>query len=265
MGRGATSEFKASAELESPWLRLMSRDAHQKKQREALTRHWQESLAREEALCVENRTLIELQRARSKEFEHRLFNGLQLVASMLLLQRRTATFKAAAQLTIAAGRISAFGAVHRRLHLREVDNDVEITAHLQGLCDDLTGLLFNELGSRNIVVQGENCRLPTAVAVPLGLIVNELVTNSAKHAGTNITVRFETNPPVSHAITVADDGPGLPRGFDPASSQGLGMEIVMALANEIGGSLRFQPGENGRGTRVTVTFSCDGHEILRGR
>ena len=135
------STARSEPEYESPWLRLTMRDAHQKKQRELLTREWQASLAREEALRKQNQGLLDRQRARTKEFEHRLFNGLQLVASMLLLQRRDATLVAAAQLTIAAARITAFGSVHRRVHL--VDEDmVEITQHLQLLCDDLTCLLF---------------------------------------------------------------------------------------------------------------------------
>ena len=261
MGRSALpvteSEFESGGELESPWLRVTSRAAHQKKRRAVLTRNWKESLAREETLRAENHALLERQCARSREFEHRLFNGLQLVASALLRERRTATVPAAAQLTIAAGRITAFSAVHRRLHLREEEDVVEITQHLQGLCDDLTGLLFTKQAGQSIVVHGENCRIPSSVAVPIGLIVNELITNSVKHAGTHITVRFETTPAVSHSITVMDDGPGLPGGFDPANSRGMGMQIVLALVKEIGGELRFQGGENGRGTCVTITFCCD--------
>jgi len=50
------------------------------------------------------------------------------------------------------------------------------------------------------------------------------------------------------------------RVFDPADSKGLGMRIVLALVKEIGGELRFQTGENGHGTRVTVTFNCGSPE-----
>ena len=122
------------------------------------------------------------------------------------------------------------------------------------------GCLFHDRVEQTIVVQGPNCEIPTTLAIPIGLIVNELITNSAKHAHSNITVRFETLPPVSHSITVLDDGPGLPGGFDPADSKGLGMRIVLALVKEIGKELRFQTGENGHGTRVTVTFNCGSPE-----
>ena len=206
--------------------------------------------------------MLQAQRARSSEFEHRLFNGLQLIASALLQQCRNATAPAAAQLSIAAARISAFGRVHRRLQLVDVQDKVEIKRHLQELCDDLADLLFHDQFNKTIVVQSPNCEIPVALVLPLSLIVNELITNSVKHAKTDITVRFESITPVAHSISVVDEGPGLPGGFDPANSKGLGMQIVQALVKEIGGELRFLTGHNGRGTRVTLTFYLPGFEII---
>lgn len=252
MGR-IESAGKPELDHASRWLRLTMRAERRKKQCEFLTREWQASLTREERLRRENCSLLDRQRIRTTEFEHRLLNGLQLVASMLLLQRRNATFAVASQLTIAAARISAFGCVHRRVRLADEDM-VEIKQHLQLLCDDLTVLLFHEKASKQVVVHGNNCNIPTALAVPIGLIVNELITNSVKHANTDITVRFDSTPAVSHSISVIDDGPGLPDGFDPSKSSGLGMQIVQALVKEIGGELRFRTGANGRGTTVTFAF-----------
>ena len=105
-----------------------------------------------------------------------------------------------------------------------------------------------------IVVEGADCEIPTVLGIPLGFIVNELITNSAKYAKGNITVRFETTSPASHSLSVLDDGPGFPAGFDPANSKGLGMKIVQSLVKQIGGELHILPGDNGRGARFTVTF-----------
>jgi two-component sensor histidine kinase len=214
-------EPSTESEPESPWRRLVARNARQKIQNHVLTSNWNSALARESALRKENSNLLELQRARAVEFQHRLFNGLQLVATMLLLQCRTATAATAAQLSIAAGRINAFGCVHRRLYLVDCVDRVEITQHLQDLCDDLSALLFYDRVEQTIVVQGPNCEIPTTLAIPIGFIVNELITNSAKRAHSNITVRFETLPPVSHSITVLDDGPGL-SGVRSGGQQGSG-------------------------------------------
>jgi len=228
--------------------------------RNDLAARWRVALEREGELRNQNIALVKSQLARSTEFEHRLFNGLQMIVSLLLLQCRTAEPTAAEQLNAAAMRISAFARVHRRLHLIDCDDTVEIKQHLQDLCTDLAGLLFADQVKRTIVVESEKCELPATLAVPISLIVNELITNSVKHAKTNITVRFESITPVSRSLSVVDEGPGMPGGFDPAKSTGLGMQIVQALVKEIGGELRLLTGTNGRGTMVTLTFFLSNRE-----
>jgi two-component system, sensor histidine kinase PdtaS len=157
-------------------------------------------------------------------------------------------------LTIAARRVAALGRVHRQLHLLDHQENVEFKEYLQHLCQDLAGLLFKEGSGYALIVEGADCEIPTALGIPLGFIVNELVTNSAKYAESNITVRVEATSPACHSLSVMDDGPGLPEGFDPAKSQGLGMKIVLALVKQIGGELHILAGDNGRGARFRVTF-----------
>ena len=189
------------------------------------------------------------------EFEHRLVNGMQLIVSLLSLQSRTApTPEAADQLMIAARRVSSLGRVHRRLHLLDHQDRVEFKEYLQNLCEDLSGLLFQEGSGYAIVVDASNVEIPTTLAIPLGFIVNELVTNSAKYAEGHVTVRIEATSPTDRLLSVIDDGPGLPAGFEPTHSKGLGMKIVLSLVQQIGGELRILPGDNGRGTRFTVKF-----------
>jgi two-component system, sensor histidine kinase PdtaS len=190
----------------------------------------------------------------AQEFEHRLVNSLQIIVSLLSLQSRTAAPEVAAQLTIAAHRVASFGRVHRTLHLLDHQESVQFKQYLQDLCEDLSDLLFDGETAHTIVVEGPTISLPTVLAIPIGFIVNELITNSAKHAKSNITVRLETRPTIGHSLTVSDDGPGLPAGFDPAKSKGLGMRIVGSLVKQIGGELQIRPGKNARGASFTVTF-----------
>ena len=243
-----TIEFQVSSR------RTVGRDSPEQ-QGDALAAELQAALAREEALIREKRDLSQRQVMLAQEFEHRLMNSLQLIGSLLSLQSRAATtHEAAAQLTIAARRVAALGRVHRRLHLLDYQDNVEFRQYLQHLCEDLSGLLFQEGTGYAIVVEGADCEIPTALGIPLGFIVNELVTNSAKYAKGIITVRVETTSPACHALSVLDDGPGLPAGFDPAKSKGLGMKIVLSLVKQIGGELHILPGDNGRGARFRVTF-----------
>jgi two-component sensor histidine kinase len=175
---------------------------------------------------------------------------------MLSLQSRAATApEAAAQLSVAAVRVAALGRVHRRLHLLDHQDKVEFKRYLELLCEDLSGLLCADSGNGTILVTGETAEIPAEFAIPLGFIINEVITNSAKYAAGNIMVRFETMSPGHHSLSIVDEGPGLPAGFDPAKSKGLGMRIVLALVKQIGGKLHIAHGEYGRGTRFTVGFS----------
>jgi two-component sensor histidine kinase len=237
-----------------PWWLATRRKSRDQQRLDALTVELQASLAREEVLLRDKHELSQRQAMLAEEFEHRLVNSLQLIVSLLSLQVRTATPEAAAQLTIAAGRVAALGRVHRRLHLLDNQEKVDFKQYLQHLCEVLAGLLCQEGTSCPIVVEGEDCEIPTLLGIPLGFIVNELITNSAKYAKGTITVRVEKTSPACHSLSVLDDGPGLPPGFDPAKSKGLGMKIVLSLAKQIGAELHILPGDNGRGARFRITF-----------
>ena len=232
------------------------RDRQDPKSYDVLLAELEAALAREEVCLREKNELAERQTMLAQEFEHRLVNGMQLIVSLLSLQSRTApTPEAADQLMIAARRVSALGRVHRRLHLLDHQDHVEFKRYLEHLCEDLSRLLCEESGDCAILVEGVNAEIPTAFAIPLGFIVNELITNSVKYAKGNITVRFETTAPGCHSLSVSDGGPGLPSGFDPGGSKGLGMRIVRAQVKQIGGELHISAGDEGRGARFTVAFS----------
>jgi two-component system, sensor histidine kinase PdtaS len=231
------------------------RDQPDQKSYEALEAELEAALAREDACLREKNELSERQVMLAQEFEHRLVNGMQLIVSLLSLQSRTATTREAAdQLLIAARRVSSLARVHRRLHLLDHQDRVEFKEYLQNLCEDLSGLLFQEGSGYAIVVDAANVEIPTSLAIPLGFIVNELVTNSAKYAEGHVTVRIEAPSPTDRLLSVIDDGPGLPAGFKPTHGKGLGMKIVLSLVQQIGGELRILAGDNGRGTCFTVKF-----------
>ncbi len=236
-------------------LALLSNPPLEQKPHAAVT-ELQAALAREVELRREMGDLAQRQVMLAQEFEHRLINGLQVISSLLSLQSRAAkTSEAADQLTVAATRVAALGRVHRRLHLLDHQDHVEFKRYLEHLCEDLSRLLCEESGDCAILVEGPNAEIPTAFAIPLGFIVNELITNSVKYAKGNIIVRFETTAPGCHALSVSDGGPGLPPGFDPGGSKGLGMRIVRAQVKQIGGELHISAGDKGRGARFTVAFS----------
>ena len=215
------------------------------------------SLAREEALLRQKDELIQQQEILSQESNHRLLNGLQMIVSLLSLQSRmSANAEAASQLAVAANRVATIERVHRRLHYLDILRTVAFKQYLEDLCHDFSMMLFPAEGSRpGIVVEGIEIELPTVIGIPLGFIVNELVTNAVKYGKGRVTVRLEGNPGQGYALSVTSDGPVLPEGFDPATCKGLGMRIVRSLVEQIGGELQIGRGDRNQGTQFTVLFS----------
>lgn len=214
------------------------------------------SLLREKELLREMGVLSLQQDLMAQEFDHRLGNSLQMIVSLLSLQSLAApTPEAANQLTIAAGRVAAFGRVHRRLHFLDRQKNVEFKQYLRTLCVDIADLLLQKGAGRAVVVEGAEITLPTALGIPLGFLVAEAITNSVKYATGDIVVRIETPAPTV-LLSISDNGPGLPADFDPTKQKGLGMKLIRSLTKQIGGTLEFAPGDGERGTRLTVSFTA---------
>jgi two-component sensor histidine kinase len=185
-----------------------------------------------------------------------LLNGLQMIVSLLSLQSRAATnADVASHMATAADRVAAIGRIHRRLHSLDGVEVFALKPYIEDLCRDLSLMLSAERPERAIVVDGVEIQQSAGTAIPLGFIASELIANAVKHGTGRITVRLEANPPKGYALTVANEGPGLPDGFDPAAGKGLGMRIIRSLVDRMGGELRVSRGDNNQGAQFTVLFS----------
>lgn len=184
----------------------------------------------------------------AKEIDHRVMNSLQFVSSLLSMQSRSlADAEAAGHLRLAANRVAAVAQVHRHFYAEAADEASCIT-FLRRLCADLASIL-----GREIQVGGDEGNIPTTWVQPVGLLVNELVTNAAKHGQGVIDVRYGIEAG-HHVLVVCDDGRDLPKDFDPAAaSQSLGMRVVMSLAGQLGGALTSGHRPDG-GSCFKVTF-----------
>jgi two-component system, sensor histidine kinase PdtaS len=214
-----------------------------------------ESLLRESDLLRQKDELILQKDILRKESEHRLLNGLQQITSLLALQSRTTkNAEVAAQLTMAANRVATLGRMHRHLHTLDNAESVEFGQFLQKLCVDFAEMATSDRPERSLVVEGTELQIPTDIAIPLGFIACELITNSIKYAKGRIVVRLQGTP-MACALSISDEGPGLPQGFDPTATNGLGMKLIRALVKQIGGVLDIGKGDRGQGTRFTVRFA----------
>lgn len=181
------------------------------------------------------------------ELNHRMKNNFQMVASLLELQRKRAGSDAArTALGDAVNRVMGIANAHRNLYVAgDSVTSVDVGAYLEDLCGHLQEALFAgrlvKLECRAVNVEMERDK-----AVALGLIVNELVTNAAKHAfedeiaGT-VQVAFEPNGD-GWRLTVSDDGKGLPDIAAAKASKGLGRGLVEGFAKQAGGTLSIGSG-----------------------
>jgi len=215
------------------------------------------ALVRNRALLRQKDELIQNERLLSRESDHRLLNGLQMIVALLSLQSRaSANSEAASQLAAAANRVAMIERVHRHLHCLDGEQTVDFKQFIEELGRDFSKFLSsNESAEQVLVAEGVEIKLPSVIAIPLGFIVSESITNAAKYGNGRIAVELEPNPGRGYALSVSNDGPGLPEGFDPATCKGLGMRIIRSLIKQIGAELRIGRGTNNQGARFTVQFS----------
>ncbi len=215
------------------------------------------ALEREAILLREKDILLQEQDVLRTESEHRLLNGLQMVVSLLSLQGwRSTTPEVAAQLSAAANRVAMIERMHRRLHFHDGTKTVRLKEYLQELCQDYAGLA--DIGGAprlEILFEGGEIEVPSRTAISLGFIACELITNAIKHGKGRVIVGLDTDPEKGYALSVCNDGPALPDGFDPAGCKGLGMKVVRSLTRKIGGEFAFGRGTGNQGARFVVLFS----------
>jgi two-component sensor histidine kinase len=194
---------------------------------------------------TERKIAEERQRRLFEEINHRVKNNLSMVSSVLRLQARDADAVAREQLLKAVGRVQSISEVYRTLYGEGRSGVLNFGAYLEELCQSLAASLIDEPRRIRIRVEADSESVPVDTAIPLGMLVNELVTNAVKYAYPppatgDISVRFRSGPECM--LEVGDSGVGLPENAETAS--GLGMKLVTSLAQQAGGelSIRRHPG-----------------------
>ncbi|MEO5493177.1 MAG: sensor histidine kinase [Sphingomonas sp.] len=190
------------------------------------------------------------------EFEHRVKNNFTIVAGMLDIQRRRVSDPAAAEaLGAAMMRVDSIARAHRHLYRDGRGSEVNVKEYLDDLCATLADALLLR-GGVTLDCDVDSAPIQRDHAVSIGLIVNELVTNAAKHAFEGrergrIAVSWKRRPEGGWRLTVADDGVGMPPGPQPARKDGgLGQRLIEAFAHQAGGTLATDSDKTG--THVTM-------------
>jgi two-component sensor histidine kinase len=183
--------------------------------------------------------LEEQRQALLKEMSHRVMNNFQMIAGFLHMGAARADPFAKEQLNMAERRIQVLAKLHSLLAYTESDGDINAGAYVQEICRYLASTLQRP-EAVTIVCDTRDILMPTDKVVPLGFVVTELVTNSAKYAypaPMTGTIRISLLPMAENwVLTIEDEGIGL-GAAEPRNMGGLGTLLVRRFIQQIGAEL----------------------------
>lgn len=178
------------------------------------------------------------------EIHHRVKNNLQVIGSILNLQADSLRDdELRAVIADIRHRVHAIALLHERLYRTSDFRAVAIGEYIEGLVRDIAHAMSMPNAHTRVFVEGAKVQLDLDHAVPLGLLVNELVTNAFKHGrrgdSAHVSVRVEGSERRLRVV-VEDDGPGFPGGSPPKNGRTLGLFLVASLARQLRADVSFQ-------------------------
>ena len=203
-----------------------------------------------------------------KEIHHRVKNNMQILSSLLRMQGRSSEIPGMTDALLESeSRIRSMGLIHEKLYQSDSLSNIQFANYVEALARELQRMYVGTAGRIEVKVDApDDIAFALDTALPCGLIVNELVSNSLKYAFPDngegcisISISRVVNQPHSYAMVVADDGAGLkahgdgPKGVREGS---LGTRLVDMLADQLDGEAeQYEPDEGGVATRITFRES----------
>ncbi len=180
-----------------------------------------------------------------REIHHRVKNNMQLVSSLLTLQSGcTDNFELESIFRTLQSRIFSMSLVHEKLYHYKQFSKINFREYIKELIAEIHKSFCDEESGDDVAfdLNLDSEYLSIERAIPFGLILNELVMNSFKHAfsenrGSVVSINFLKNGDGGFTLSVRDNGSGLPDGFDITTSDSMGMVLLRELTNQIHGSL----------------------------
>ena len=197
-------------------------------------------------ILVENETVRRILAERTlllKEVHHRVKNNLQVLMSLISLQVSALPKDGSARPLLALkNRIRAISLVHERIYQSENLCEVSMEAYISTLVNEIAASYLESSTKASISIDVDDTALGVDKAIPVGLLLTELVSNVFKHAFDhdipgNVTITMRSDSETCR-IVVADSGKGLPEGFCLEESTSMGMQIVCALVGQLHGSVK---------------------------
>ena len=191
------------------------------------------------------------------EIHHRVKNNLQIISSLLNLQA-TGIEDSVAQgrFVDAQMQIQSMALIHEHLYQSASFGEVDLSSYVGSLIEYLSSIYSVDPVRVRVVLQADPFPITMNQAVPVALLLNELISNSLKYAFPNgasgsVTVELRLGQEQQVSVCVRDDGVGLPEDFDITSGTSLGQTLIQGLAQQLGGNVQI---ESSGGTCYSVRF-----------
>jgi len=205
---------------------------------------------------IAEEALLQTEKIRKKEIHHRVKNNLQVISSLLYLASENFKDNDVIEAFMdSRNRVRSMALIHEELYQSKDMSSIDFPDYTENLLQYLSKSYGFD--RKNIMIDSsiDDVYLGVDTAVPLGMIINELVSNSLKHAfcngehGTiNIELKVKDN---NFTLKIKDNGVGLPPEIDFRNTESLGLQLVTTLVDQIDGSIEL---DTSRGTEFTITF-----------
>lgn len=189
-----------------------------------------------------------------KEIHHRVKNNLQIVMSLLSSQSSYLTDKASiVAIKDSQHRIYSMSLIHQKLYQSEGICIIKMPEYIRELIGYLRDSYQNNI---QFEINVDEIALDTTIAIPIGLIINEAITNTFKHAFPNnrkgiVKIQLRKSTDSTVVLKISDDGIGIPESIDTSQLNSLGMSLMEGLSREMNGNLKVT---RLNGTTVSVEF-----------
>ena len=192
-----------------------------------------------------------------KEIHHRVKNNLQLISGILELQAAQFDDKELkAVMEEGQSRVRSMSLIHEQLYQSKNLGVIDFQEYLEKLVKDIVVAFKDQHGKLDIDINVNGLSFDVNLSVPLGLIVNEMITNAFKHGFVNrqdgrISIAIKEIEENKYEMLISDNGHGLPGDFDPEKSTSLGLRLVKGLSRQLGGDYSFY---NQNGANFVIQF-----------
>lgn len=192
-----------------------------------------------------------------KELHHRVKNNMQVVSSLISLQARKIDDDRYRRIFLeSSNRIQAMAMVHEKIYHSEDLSRVDFSRYVREIAERLLYSFGMDREQVALEFDVRDVYLGIDQAIPCGIILNELVTNSFKHAFSGgrrgkLSISFIADGEGKYRLVVQDDGPGIPDDLIGSAEKSLGMQIVTALTRQLNGTIK---AANAGGARIELVF-----------